>query len=179
MIQTRRWRFRLLMLTALIPVFPMLGCASSNTDRGLLTGGALGALTGALVAGPRHALAGALVGGGVGAIAGGAVGAAADNSERKMAVRQANQRALALKDIVDLTGSGSSDDVIISQIRNSGCAYNLRADEVIWLQNSGVREPVIRYMQATSRMVPVYAGQPIYVVEPPPPVGFGVGVRIR
>ena len=120
------------------------------------------------------------MGGGVGAIAGGAVGAAADNSERKMAVRQANQRALALQDIVALTGSGSSDDVIISQIRNSGCAYNLRADEVIWLQNSGVREPVIRYMQATSRMVPVYESvQPVYVVQPPPPVGFGVGVQIR
>ena len=180
--QTHSWRFRLLMLTALLPLFPMLGCASNNTDRGLLTGGALGAVVGALAGGPRHALGGALVGGAVGAAAGGLTGAAIDNSEKKMAVRQANQRALALQDVVALTGSGSSDDIIISQIRNGGGVYNLRADEVIYLQNNGVREPVIRYMQATGvRMVPVYAPvQPVYVVEPPPPpVGFGVGIRIR
>ena len=182
MLQTRSWRFRFLMLAALVPLFPMLGCASSNnTDRGLLAGGALGAVTGALVGGPRHALGGALAGGVIGAAAGGLTGAAIDNSEKKAAVRQANQRALAIQDIVALTASGQSDEIIIGQIRNSGCAYNLRADEVIYLTNSGVREPVIRYMQATgTRMVPVYApGQPIYVVEPPPPpVGFGVGIRV-
>ena len=179
MIQTRRWRVRLLMLTALIPLFPMLGCASNNTDRGLLTGGALGAVVGAIAGGPRHALGGALVGGAVGAAAGGLTGAAIDNSEKKMAVRQANQRAMALQDVVALTASGLSDDVIISQIRNGGGVYNLSAAEVIWLKDSGVREPVISYMQATAGMVPVYAGQPVYVVQPPPPVSFGVGVQIR
>ena len=178
MIQTRRWRFRLLMLAALIPLFPMLGCASNNTDRGLLTGGALGAVVGAIAGGPRHALGGALVGGAVGAAAGGLTGAAIDNSEKKMAVRQANQRALALQDVVALTASGLSDEVIVSQIRNGGAVYNLSADEVIWLKNSGVREPVISYMQATAGMVPVYGGQPVYVVQPPPPVGFGVGIRV-
>src|ERR1700712_5488672 len=110
MIQTRKWRFRLLMLAALVPLFPMLGCASSsNTDRGLVTGGALGALTGALVAGPRHALGGALVGGAVGAAAGGVIGASADKTERKIATQQAAQRSLALQDVVSLTASGSSD----------------------------------------------------------------------
>ena len=179
MIQTRRWRFRLLMLTALIPVLPMLGCASSsNTDRGIVTGGALGAVAGGLLAGRGHGLGGALVGGTIGAVAGGLTGAAVDNSEKKMAVRQANQRSLALQDIVALTASGSSDAVIISQIGNGGCAYNLRADEVIYLQNNGVREPVIRYMQATGGVVP-YGVQPVYIVEPPPPVGFGVRVGIR
>ena len=180
MIRTRSRGIRRLMLAAMIPLFPMLGCASNNTDRGILGGGALGAVVGALAAGPRHALGGALIGGAAGAALGGVAGASADNSERKMAVRQANQRALALQDIVALNSSGSSDEVIISQIRNSGCVYNLRANEVIWLQDSGVREPVIRYMQATSRMVPVYeAVQPVYVVQPAPPIGFGVGVQIR
>src|SRR4051812_1285734 len=99
MIRTRSWRFRLLMLVGLVPLFPMLGCASSNTDRGLLTGGALGAAVGAIAGGSRgHAGAGALIGGAAGAVAGGLTGAAIDNSERKMAVRQANERALALQD---------------------------------------------------------------------------------
>ena len=182
MIQPRSWRFRLLMLSALLPLFPLLGCASTNTDRGLLTGGALGAAAGALVGGSRgHAGAGALIGGALGAVAGGATGAAIDNTEKKMAVRQANQRALALQDIVSLTASGSSDEVIISQIRNTGSGYALRTVDVIYLQDNGVREPVIRYMQASPyRAVPIYAPvQPVYVLEPAPPVGFGVGVRIR
>ena len=171
-----------MLLMALVPLLPMLGCANTNTDRGLLAGGALGAVAGGLVGGQRgHAGAGALVGGALGAAAGGLTGAAIDNSERKTAARQVAQRALALQDIVSLTASGSSDEVIISQLRNSGCGYALRTEDVIYLQNNGVREPVIRYMQAMgSHPVPVYtAVQPVYVVQPPPPVGFGVGVRIR
>ena len=182
MFQTRSRLFRLLMLPALLPLFPALGCSSSNTDRGLVTGGALGAITGALVAGPRHALGGALIGAGVGAAVGGVAGASADNSERRMAARVAAQRALALQDIVALTSSGSSDDVIISQIRNTGSGYALRTQDILYLTQNGVREPVIQYMQATGgRPVAIYAPvQPVYVLEPPPPpVGFGVGIRIR
>lgn len=181
MIQNRsaRWRFRLLLLAALLPLLPMLGCASNNTDRGLLTGGALGAVAGGLIGGSRgHAGAGALVGGVIGAAAGGLTGAAVDNSERRVASRQVAQRTLALQDIVSLTASGSSDEVIISQIRNSNCGYTLRTVDVIYLQDNGVREPVIRFMQAMGAR-PVYEVQPVYVVQPAPPVGFGVGVRIR
>jgi Glycine zipper len=181
MFQTRSRLFRLLMLPALLPLFPVIGCASSsNTDRGLVNGGVLGALVGAIAAGPRHALGGALVGGAIGATAGGLTGAAIDNSERKTATRVAAQRALALQDIVALTASGSSDDVIISQIRNSGSGYALRTEDVLYLKNSGVREPVILYMQATGgRPVAIYAQpQPVYVIEQPrPSIGVGIGFR--
>jgi hypothetical protein len=60
--------------------------------------------------------------------------------------------------------------------------YHLTAQDLMNLTNQGVRQPVIREMQATAarcgrhvyHAVPV---QPVYVVEPAPPapaVGFGV-----
>jgi hypothetical protein len=182
-----RWRFRVLLGGLVLPVMLGNGCQSmSNTDKGVLAGGGLGAAAGALAAGPRHAGAGALVGGAIGAVAGGLTGAAIDNSEKKAAARQAAllNPPLSLEDIVKLTSSGASDDVIITQIRTTGSVYHLGADHILWLQNNGVREPVIREMQATAYR-PVRAvytavpAQPVYVVEPappPPPVGIGVGV---
>ena len=71
--------------------------------------------------------------------------------------------------------------VIIGQIRTSNSVYYPRTEDVLYLQNNGVREPVIREVQATAyRARParyVYTPAPVYVVEPAPPppaVGFGV-----
>ena len=173
----------LMFLAAVLPVFGA-GCQSmSNTDKGVLAGAGLGSAAGTLVGGSRgHAGAGALIGGALGAVAGGLTGSAIDRSERKQAQAAAvaaQQRALALQDVADLTANGSSDAVIINQIRTSGSVYHLSAQDVIWLQNSGVREPVIREMQATAYRAPrlVYApAPPVYVYPPPPPpVGVGVG----
>jgi hypothetical protein len=181
----RRWRLRVLLGSSLVAVAVSNGCQSmNNTDKGLLAGGGIGAAAGALAGGPRHAGAGALIGGVLGATAGGLTGAAIDNSEKKAAARQAalQNPPLRLEDVVRLTGSGASDDVIITQIRNTGSVYYLTADQIVWLQTNGVHEPVIREMQATAqRPRPVYVApvQPVYVVEPPPPpppVGIGVGV---
>jgi hypothetical protein len=161
----------------------------SNTDKGVLAGGGLGAAAGALAGGPRHAGVGALAGGVIGAVAGGLTGAAIDNSEKKAAAREAALRnpPLSLEDVVRLTQSGASDEVIINQIRNTGSVYYLGADHLVWLQNNGVREPVITEMQATARRpravyVPAPVVQPVYVVEPAPPppvVGIGIGVSRR
>jgi hypothetical protein len=160
----------------------------NNTDKGVLAGGALGAAAGGLIGGQRgKALPGAAIGGVLGAVAGGLTGSAIDKSERKQEQKLAAATApppLQLQDIVQLTASGSSDDVIISQIRATGSVYNLTAQDIIWLQNNGVREPVIREMQATAyrpmrRVYTAVPVQPVYVVPappPPPPVGFGVGV---
>jgi hypothetical protein len=163
------------------------GCQSmSNTDKGVLAGGALGAGAGALAGGPRHAGPGALIGGAIGAVAGGLTGAAVDNSERKQQARLAAAEAaryppLSYQQIVQLTQSGTSDDVIINQIRSTGSVYRPTADDILYLQNSGVREPVIREVQASAYRAPparyVYTPAPVYVVEPAPPppaVGFGV-----
>ncbi len=167
------------------------GCQSmSNTDRGTLAGGGIGAATGALIgSATHHAGAGALLGGAVGAIAGGLTGSAIDNSERKQAaataaaVAAANQPPpLSLEDIQKLSASGTSDGVIINQIRASGSQYRLTADQILWLQQYGVHDSVIREMQATAYRAPraVYTAAPaypppVYVYEPAPVVGVGFG----
>jgi hypothetical protein len=157
----------------------------NNTETGALAGGGLGAVVGALAGGPRHAGVGALIGAGAGAAAGALTGAAVDKSERKAAERAAALRnpPLSLEDVARLTASGASDDIIIGQIRSTGSVYFLTAEQIIWLQNNGVRDPIIREMQATAtrprRVYTAVPVQPVYVVDPyppPPPVGFGVGV---
>jgi hypothetical protein len=181
------WKWRILLGGALLPTALASGCQSmNNTETGALAGGGIGALLGALAGGPRHAGVGALIGAGAGATAGALAGNAADKSEQKAAAaREAALRnpPLSLEDVARLTGSAASDDVIIGQIRSTGSVYFLTAEQIIWLQNNGVREPVIREMQATAtrprRVYTAVPVQPVYVVEPsppPPPVGIGVGV---
>jgi hypothetical protein len=164
------------------------GCQSmSNTEGGALAGGALGAASGALIGGRRNAGVGALAGGLIGATAGAITGNAIDKSEARakqeaaaIAAARANP-PLSLQDIVTLTANGSSDEVIINQIRTTGSVYQLTAQDIVWLQNNGVRNAVITEMQATAyrprravyTAVPVT--QPVYVVPPPPP-SVGVGV---
>jgi hypothetical protein len=182
------WKWTALLGGALLPALLGGGCESmSNTDKGLLAGGGLGAVTGLLAGGPRHAGAGAAIGTVVGAAAGGLTGAAIDKSERKQEARvaaavAAQRPPLSIQDVQLLTANGSSDALIIEQIRTTGSVYHLSADEIIWLQNNGVREPVIREMQATASRTParVYTAapvvQPVYVVEPgPPPPAVGIG----
>jgi hypothetical protein len=183
----RRWA---LFAAALLPgLLGGGGCQNmTNTDRGLLTGGALGATAGAIVGGiTRHPVAGALVGGALGATAGGITGAAVDNAEHKQKVQAAAAaavaRQLSLPDVVKLTASGLSDAIIINEIRTTGSVFQLSADDVVWLQNQGVREPIIAEMQATAtRPRVVYAAAPApavsYAEPPPPPVGVGVGIGI-
>jgi surface antigen len=177
------WRLRVLLGVSALPMVLGTGCQSTNnTEGGLLAGGGLGAVVGALAAGPRHALAGALIGGAAGATVGGLAGASADKSEQRAANAAAARDAalrnppLGLEDIARLTASGTSDDVIIAQIYNTGSVYYLGAEHIVWLQNNGVHEPVIRAMQATVNQPRMVAGQPVYVVQPPPPVGVGVGM---
>jgi surface antigen len=180
-------------LTVVLTLFLHSGCSSmSNTDKGVLTGGALGATAGGLIGGSHgKAAPGAFLGGALGAVAGGLTGNAIDKSEQRAEARAvaaasatapAAQPALSLQDVVELTRSGSSDDVIINQVRLSGAVYQLRTEDLLYLQNNGVREPVIRELQATGYRQPrrvytaVPVAQPVYVYPPPPPpVGVGFG----
>src|SRR5262249_61664635 len=94
---------------------------------------------------------------------------------------------LSLEDVVNLSRNGTDDEIIIGQIYNSGSVYRLTADQILWLQNNGVRNRVIQAMQQTAyRPVrQVYTEAPVYLVPapppppPPPPIGFGVMVRGR
>jgi hypothetical protein len=168
------------LVTALLPVLAMTGCSNmSNTDKGVLGGGALGAGIGALAGGPRHAGAGALIGGATGAVAGGLIGNSADEKEKARAAAVAASIAgpQQLQEIAQMAANHISDPVIISKVRSSGLAYQLSGSDINYLKQYGVSDAVIVEMNATAARGPrmVYR-DPVVVVDPPPPVAVGVGV---
>jgi hypothetical protein len=134
-------------------------------------------------------------------VAGGLIGHGMDQDQKKAeanaaaAQAAASARALSLPDIVQLSATGTSDTIIINQIRSSRAVYNLTGQDIVYLKNNGVREPVIYELQATAgRPVrQVYAPQPVAVIEqpapvvyvqqppppPPPPASVGFGMTIR
>ena len=155
----------------------------NNTASGALMGGAVGALSGAAIGGPRHGGAGALIGAAVGALTGGAIGNSMDVQQQERLRAQAPQtyvrveqgQPLSTADVKALAKSGVSDDVIISQIRNSHTVYHLSTADIIDLHNSGVNERVIDFMINTPSLVgnvsdTAPASQTtMYVTQAPPP----------
>ena len=179
---------RTLFAIAMLPLLANAGCQNmSNTDKGVLGGGALGAGIGALAAGPKHAGAGAVIGGAAGALTGGLLGNAADQEQKAKvaAVALRNAGAPQLQEIAGMAQNHISDPVIISKIHSDGYVYHLSGEDITYLKSYGVSDGVIVELNATSRYprrvyreVPV---QPVYVVDPgpPPPVSVGVGVGMR
>jgi hypothetical protein len=150
------------------------GCEtpSGNPDRtatGALAGGAIGAGTGAIIGNysGHHTAGGAAIGGAVGALAGGLIGNAMDQQQRQTLEQQNPQtlqrveqgQPLGLADIKALARAGVSDDIIISQIRNSRTVYRLSTAEIIDLKDAGVSNRVIDFMINTPSLYP----------PPPPP----------
>lgn len=180
-----RWATRLLGVAVLASAALSGGCAGmSNTDRGVLGGGAAGAGIGAAVGSlTHHTGAGAVIGGLTGAVAGGLIGNGIDEKQHREAAEKyaAAHPPVSLEEAVTMTQQGVSDDVIVGQIRASGVVYSLTAEQIIWLKNNGVHDCVIREMQMTgSYPRRFYAATPVYVVEPePPPVAVGFGFRGR
>jgi hypothetical protein len=70
-------------------------------------------------------------------------------------------RPLGTADVKMLAKSGISDELIISQIRNSRTVYHLTAAEILDLKDTGVSEKVIDFMINTPSM---YGS-----MRPPPP----------
>jgi uncharacterized protein YcfJ len=163
-----------------------IGCAGGpNAEGGAIIGGLTGAGIGALAGrGP-----GALIGAGAGALAGGLIGNSVDerqSQKRAQAAAQAqavaNQRALQLPEIVNLTASGTSEAIIINQIRTTGTVYNLSVNDINYLRSNHVGDSVIAEMQATAyRPQRVYttAPPPVVVYDTPPAVGVGVVYHSR
>ena len=153
-----------------------------NTASGALMGGAIGAISGAAIGGPRNGGAGALIGAAAGALAGGAMGHSMDLQQQEQLRAQAPQtyvrveqgQPLSVADIKALAAAKVSDDVIISQIRNSHTIFRLSTSDIIDLHNSGVSENVINLMINTPSLVgDASAAQTTTVVTempPPPPV---------
>ncbi|REJ83665.1 MAG: hypothetical protein DWQ34_08535 [Planctomycetota bacterium] len=171
----------------------LTGCQSmNNAQSGALAGAGIGALTGAMVgSNSGHAEGGALIGAATGALAGGIIGDAEDaRQERDAAIAQAayaqqTQQSVTNIDILQLAGSGISDDVIISTIRSQGGRFDLSPQAIITLKNSGVSDRVILEMQNYDTISPpittvIAEPPPVVVVPPPGPrVHFSFGRRPR
>jgi hypothetical protein len=144
------------------------GCDTA-AGTGALAGGALGTGIGAL-AGGRHSGTAALAGGLIGAAAGGIGGALVDANKEKKAEQNAAAavaaRAPSLEEIVQMTRSGVPDNQIIDQIRTCGMVYHLTSEQLIYLNQNAVHQPVIDELQATAYRTP----RRVYVAQPPPPV---------
>src|ERR1035441_9783525 len=149
-------------LTAVAIGLLLVGCETpsgrpDNTATGALVGGATGAGIGA-IAGGRHAGEGALIGGAIGALTGAIVGNSVDQQQRERVreyspqtlVRVDQGQPLGTADIKALAKAGVSDDVIISQIRNSRTIYHLSTAEILDLKDAGVSERVIDIMINTA-----------------------------
>jgi outer membrane lipoprotein SlyB len=180
-------------LCALSAAIVLAGCETpygtpDRTGTGALTGGAIGAFSGAVLGG-RNAGEGALIGGAIGAITGGLIGHSMDEQEQERLRAEAPQtyvrveqgQPLAVADVKAMVSSHVSDDVIISQIQNTHSIYHLSAPDIIDLHNAGVSEKVIQYMINTSTETPTPASAPpspapqtdngaMTQAPPPPPV---------
>jgi outer membrane lipoprotein SlyB len=148
-----------------------------RTATGALTGGAIGVASGALLGG-RHSGEAALVGGMLGAVTGGLIGHSMDQEAQARLRQQAPQtyvrldqgQPLSLVDVKALAAANLSDDVIVSQIRNSRTVFHLSSADIIDLKNSGVDEKVIDFMiNTTSSMAGVPQTSQTVVAETPPP----------
>ena len=153
----------------------------NNTASGALVGGAMGAITGAAIGGSQHGGEGALIGAAAGVIAGGLVGNSMDQEQQARLRAQSPQtyvrvdqgQPLAVADVKALARSGISDDVIISQIRNSRTVYHLSAADIIDLRDAGVSNRVIDFMINTPGIygaTPAPPANTVVVAQPPPPV---------
>ncbi|HUJ11774.1 MAG TPA: glycine zipper domain-containing protein [Verrucomicrobiae bacterium] len=179
-------------LAVMLIGFGLTGCETpegqpDRTAGGALAGGAIGAGSGAIIGSASgHAGEGALIGGAIGALTGGIIGHSMDQAQRETLERQSPQtlqrveqgQPLGLADIKALAKAGVSDEVIISQIRNSGTVYRLTTAEIIDLKDSGVSERVIDFMINTPSIAPSPSAtapppteyqEAMVVPEPPPP----------
>ncbi len=163
----------------------LTGCVNpdgtqNNTGSGALIGGAVGAISGAAIGGPQHGGEGALIGAGAGAVGGGLIGYSMDQQQQARLREQSPDtyakvyqgQPLSLTDVKALAKAGISEDVIISQIRNSHTVYHLTAPEIIDLRDAGVTDKVVNYMintPETAGSVPLASQPAATVVQAPPP----------
>ena len=155
-----------------------VGCMSPTgrpdyTASGALAGGATGAIAGSLAHGHGPA---PLIGAAVGAVIGGLIGHGMDQTQEAQLRAQAPQtlqrleqsQPLTVADVKALAQARVSDDLIISQIRNSRTVYQLRTVDIIELKNAGVSEKVIDFMINTPTQVQPATVAGVVGTVPPP-----------
>ena len=127
--------------------------AQTNTQRGAVAGGAAGAIIGGIIGNQNDETPeGILIGGALGALAGGVLGNDRDQQIRRQYHHQ-QQRQIAfhngvsLQDVVSLSQSGVTSQVIINQVRTHGLQQRVGVNEIIALHQSGVDNIVIDALQ--------------------------------
>lgn len=179
-------RFATLVLTA--SIFIANGSdaiGQTNQQRGATFGGLAGAIAGGLIGDHNdEAGAGAAIGGVVGAVAGGILGNAADkeaaiaqqradyyNAQRQQYAAQqqaaVRQSAVTIQDVITMSRSGLSEQVIINQVRQRGYLGKLTVSDIIALHQQGVSENVITTLQTVG---PPQVPGPAPYVQPAPTI---------
>lgn len=152
----------------------------NDTAAGTVTGGALGAVTGAIIGGRKNRGGGALIGAGVGALTGNVLGRAKDRADEQQAATgaaivananaHASAQAITNYDLVSMTRAGVSDDIIVSTMQSRGARLDLSPQGLISLKQSGVSDRVLLSAQNMSGNRGYVPGSPTIVTEGPPPV---------
>jgi hypothetical protein len=100
---------------------------------------------------PGSMIVGGLLGTGVGAIVGNSEDRGDNRAKCAVAAHQ-----MSLSDIITLSGRNTPDEVIINQINTTRSLFNLTTNDILDLQNQGVSQNVLNYMQ-TRRYPPTSA----------------------
>lgn len=161
--QFRVWEACLLASASLIAIAPASALAQFggpsrvNQQRGATLGGLAGAVAGGLIGDNNgEAGAGAAIGGVIGAVTGGILGNATDkeaayNNQQRVYARQQQavvaQSSVSISDVVSMSRSGLSENVIINQIQSRGVTAQPQVSDIIAMHQQGVNERVITAMQ--------------------------------
>lgn len=182
-------KFSALCLVVTVVELGLTGCVSPDgspdrTGSGALAGTAIGATSGALI-GSRSGRGGegALIGGAIGLLTGSLIGHSMDQDAKARLRAEAPQtlarvdqgQPLAVADVKAMVKAKISDEVIMTQIRNTHTVYRLSAPDIIDLHESGVSQKLTEFMINTATTnagaaAPAAQAQTVYVAQPPPPL---------
>lgn len=158
------------------------GChPQTHTERNALVGSAAGALLGGVIGHQSDNTAdGAVLGAMAGGLTGAVIGDAQDERDRAIAHASYVESAKAVTnfDLIRMTKSGVSDEVIINTVKTQGGRIDLSPDAVIELKANGVSDRIVVEIQQAAQS---QAPPETVAVTPPPgivivhPVAVGVG----
>jgi hypothetical protein len=73
-------------------------------------------------------------------------------------------------DVLKLSKAQISENIILTYVNNSGTVYNLTPNDIVYLRNQGVTDPVLNAMlDQRKRALEATAAQPTLVPNPQPP----------
>ena len=163
------------------------GCAASrpNTIAGGLFGGTAGGVLGAAIgAHDGKAKEGALIGAVAGGLTGMALGDQADQTNaRNMQIANqqatiAQQSTVTIGQVIQMSQSGLSDELILNQVNANGFAQRLTTNDLLQLKSTGVGDNVIQRLQTIGSQPPIQprpilrGSSPAIYLDPYCPSGF-------